>query len=631
MKSLFSGLVLVLALFSVLFASGVKFPAPRLCPPELSGAKSSMVTLPYSTSFETAAERADWTVYTLGSSAVSWSVADDNAATGEYSFVHWWNDAHLDGWLVSPPLELPDGADPYLTFQQYTLWTFDYRYHGVAISSGSPDPEDGDFVELAEIDFFSDEEWSEVGPIDITGYSGTVYLAFHYEGTDGDVWYVDDVFVGVPLEHDVACEGLSIENPFVEPDIPLTISATLDNSGLSTESFYAIIDVQENGVPFFTDSVEVSSLAPGGSRDVTFSSFTPSAGNIYQVYVFPRLETDEYTGNDTTSIQLYTYTNPMKPLLQAFESVACPYCSRAAEGLRMLEAEYDTSIIIAVYHSTLSIGSDPFYSREFEDVADYYGVSGFPTVWTNGSIEVSGGYPSSESYGLHYYEDAVEQILSYRSPFIVDITVDTIDILSARISVDVEVTGEIPDDMDAYLRLALVEDSISYHWAPGSPAHNYVLHCVRSLVTPTSSGVHLPVYRGYEESFDFDITLSGSWDPSRLFVLAYIQDHPSRFIWQAKQVKLEPSTGMDEKRSPSVVSVNFFPNPFNACGRISVNSPEPGEICIYNIKGEAVDRFSVENGETNILWNASGLPTGLYLYRFEGESSSVSGRVILLK
>ncbi|HPR27443.1 choice-of-anchor J domain-containing protein, partial [Lentimicrobium sp.] len=101
-----------------------------------------------------------------------------------------------DGYLVSPGLIIPASGYIELSFWSYNVYPGDYVKNSVLISSGSPDPTDGDYIEI----------WSPASVtaswvqtlLDLSAYHGqTIYIAFRYEGSFAHTWHLDDVSVSV--------------------------------------------------------------------------------------------------------------------------------------------------------------------------------------------------------------------------------------------------------------------------------------------------------------------------------------------------------------------------------------------------------------------------------------------------
>lgn len=136
---------------------------------------------------------AGWTRYNMQGSAREWVRTTAFTHTGEGAALHQYDaNEYQEGWLVTPLISL--GSNSTLTFWDYTLNPAWYVYSGIWISTGSPDPADGDYVEFIELDDGT-HSWTQRN-IDISDYDGDdVYIAFLYEGLDAHSWYVDDIYI----------------------------------------------------------------------------------------------------------------------------------------------------------------------------------------------------------------------------------------------------------------------------------------------------------------------------------------------------------------------------------------------------------------------------------------------------
>ena len=93
----------------------------------------------------------------------------------------------------------------------------------------------------------------------------------------------------------------------------------------------------------------------------------------------------------------------------------------------------------------------------------------------------------------------------------------------------------------------------------------------------------------------------------------------------------------NKNSTPTVYSLNQnYPNPFNPSTVVQYAIPEATnvKIEIFNITGEKVatlvDEFKSE-GYYEISFDASGLPTGMYLYRISAGAFVSTKKMILMK
>ncbi|MCK4359302.1 MAG: T9SS type A sorting domain-containing protein, partial [Candidatus Cloacimonetes bacterium] len=98
---------------------------------------------------------------------------------------------------------------------------------------------------------------------------------------------------------------------------------------------------------------------------------------------------------------------------------------------------------------------------------------------------------------------------------------------------------------------------------------------------------------------------------------------------------IEPSTTDFE----SFALYQNYPNPMRSSTTISFSTAEGienAEIKIYNIKGQLVKQFSINNDQTSIVWdgkdsNGKQLSSGIYLYLLSTGKKSITKRMVLLR
>jgi len=139
-----------------------------------------------------------WDVVYNGDELTNWERTLNSYHTGVASAYHDWNSADLDGWLISPPIQLPSEGACELSFWTRTEDVSYYDSSSILISTESNVPSSGDFTTIKTLS--GDEVsmyWQKIS-IGLGDYSGeTIYIAFRYEGYFAHLWYVDDVMVDI--------------------------------------------------------------------------------------------------------------------------------------------------------------------------------------------------------------------------------------------------------------------------------------------------------------------------------------------------------------------------------------------------------------------------------------------------
>jgi len=114
------------------------------------------------------------------------------------------------------------------------------------------------------------------------------------------------------------------------------------------------------------------------------------------------------------------------------------------------------------------------------------------------------------------------------------------------------------------------------------------------------------------------------------------------YIYRLKQVDFNGTfTYSNEVEVDVTAPLTFnleqnYPNPFNPSTKINYSVPEAGNVklAVYNIVGEEV--VVLVNGYTqagsfDVTFNASNLPSGVYLYKLQSANSVQTKKMILLK
>ena len=94
--------------------------------------------------------------------------------------------------------------------------------------------------------------------------------------------------------------------------------------------------------------------------------------------------------------------------------------------------------------------------------------------------------------------------------------------------------------------------------------------------------------------------------------------------------------GKNEKRPLSFLLNQNYPNPFNPSTTINYRIAKAGKIVlkIYDLLGKEVNTLVDENkpsGSYSVAFNASNLPSGIYIYALRSDGFASNNKMILLK
>ncbi|MGE5680954.1 MAG: T9SS type A sorting domain-containing protein, partial [Bacillota bacterium] len=143
------------------------------------------------------------------------------------------------------------------------------------------------------------------------------------------------------------------------------------------------------------------------------------------------------------------------------------------------------------------------------------------------------------------------------------------------------------------------------------------------------SGDSLKIYDIDKEGYINSISIADVNRPMRPVV-----DSPYVYLHQTTRI----ITNVKKENNPSVKSywLSAYPNPFNPVTTLQFNIPVAGqvELKIYDLLGKEVTMLVNEEmkaGNYKVQFNASSLPSGIYLCRMSAGTYAVTRKVVLLK
>ncbi|MBE0662395.1 MAG: PKD domain-containing protein [Bacteroidales bacterium] len=202
----------------------------------------------------------------------------------------------------------------------------------------------------------------------------------------------------------------------------------------------------------------------------------------------------------------------------------CVYCPGAAMGAAdLISNRHDVAII--KYHS-----GDSYANTYSSARLSYYGISSYPTTKIDGILTHVGGNANNSIYPayLNYYN----QRINVPSPFTVAIYGEN----TGGLNYDAQV---VINKMDTYtasnlvLHFAVTETNIPQTWFNQTHVKD-----VLRLMAPNQNGTPLDFSATDEIVVDLSFTLNASWVASNMSVIAFVQDVPTKTIFQAYVIEL---------------------------------------------------------------------------------------------
>jgi len=97
-------------------------------------------------------------------------------------------------------------------------------------------------------------------------------------------------------------------------------------------------------------------------------------------------------------------------------------------------------------------------------------------------------------------------------------------------------------------------------------------------------------------------------------------------------------TSVEEEQTipKAFITASCYPNPFNPVTTIQFELSQPGTVSlsVYTITGQRIHTVNLGqsgSGKHMYIFNASGLTSGVYMYRIQTENANISGKMVLMK
>jgi hypothetical protein len=162
-------------------------------------------------------------------------------------------------------------------------------------------------------------------------------------------------------------------------------------------------------------------------------------------------------------------------LVELFTGAECPPCVAADLAFDALGKAFKPSEVVRLQYHLHIPGPDPLTNPASEARANYYGrvIEGTPTMLLNGKPAASGGGGASE--GWEKYDEYAESLLPLLETPAKAKLKATANRKGSKIQIDVTASDMKADGADLRLRVALVEERITYTGGNKLAEHHHVV------------------------------------------------------------------------------------------------------------------------------------------------------------
>ena len=246
-------------------------------------------------------------------------------------------------------------------------------------------------------------------------------------------------------------------------------------------------------------------------------------------------------------------------LFEAFNGSACAPCIATDLSIEAAAKRFSTNEFVVIAYHVHIPDVDPLVNVASEIRRGYYGVRVAPTMYLNGTMISNSGGGRNQSVNFFDKLKAVVEG-SLETPASAEIKLNATK-QNSLIKVSVNVDNLNAKSADLRLHLVLVEDEVRYTGVNGVRFHQMV---ARAMAGKNADGLPLKANKSsaFEHTFDVakivqanksyleDYEINGrnfftkfdekkhEMDTNRLSVIAFVQDHKTKQIFQAAQIKL---------------------------------------------------------------------------------------------
>ena len=484
------------------------------------------------------------------------------------------------------------------------------------------------------------------------GSGGQVYALQVSEAADNDAAVVDIISPS---------ENQQVGNT-VTPEV------TVSNLGGSSASFPVYASISDGGGTVWSDTADVTGLAPGASVDVTFDDWTVPGYGSWTFEAVSALTGDGYPENDSLAAGVRAMHDA------SADAVVRPYDENTVlMGFAPLAGVTNAGTYSETIEATLEIddGGGTVYSETVTTSVLAPGESGLCTFpeWApadTGSCTATLTVTVPEDYVPE--NDAADRPFSVTWEMIYDdgswesyywVGSQDDDMFAVRYTPVVgppfTVAGAriFVNSTDPFLWASLCPDD-----GTGLPDVDNPLQTFEDISAPSAPG-WLEIPFDVEVEQGGDLWLVSRWPDAKVLAVGTDMEDPveGRSWWHNRssgwtaftsgdysfRITLSPETGIAGEGGVQTLSVGMpCPNPAATHLAVPVSVPEGGaflEVSVYDLAGRVVARPArgpYPAGAGSLAWNlrtADGdrAPSGLYVIRVEGGDRVVHRKVLVVR
>jgi len=302
-------------------------------------------------------------------------------------------------------------------------------------------------------------------------------------------------------------------------------------------------------------------------------------------------------------------------------------------------------VITLAYHVWWpSPGNDPIYLANPTPVqarVSYYfpSTAYAPYLFVDGFVNAGSGYSS--------WPGAIEPRFLDPSPIAITLSGTR---NGSTLNMTASITAEQAVNSSTWrVHWAVVESGLSVPQNTGSGYVPFTHQFAHRGMYPDANGTPITITQGQTIDLQRTLTLQPAWIPGNCKVIVFVQNNTDKKVQNAEVIGVDMLTGAGEPSSgiPEAFTLEQnYPNPFNGETRIGYRISPPREsggrlehegwvtLKVYDMLGREVATLVnelQEPGDHSTLFDASSLPSGVYLYRLQAGTRQATKAMMLLR
>jgi hypothetical protein len=505
--------------------------------------------------------------------------------------------------LISPQVNLSGAEKALLTFK-YMIDHYSGNYQiGVATRSNNG-PWNQAYVQTVTSNISARDMVIVIDNSDVGSSSFQFCLFFNGNSYNLNDWYFDNIELLIPAELDLAMVSIDVPSYFVDPQ---DVTGKVANMGLQPISSFDL-NWQLDEDEIFTKSYSGLNLAIGEEYNyLSDHVLNPDPGSYnLKVWVsnINNLGVDDVPENDLLEkiIGIPTQTVTRKPLFEEFTSSTCAPCATFNNNVFNAFTQQNADIITLIKYQMNWPGSgDPYYTAEGGVRRNYYGVSGVPSLFTDGrsTPTTAGGVNAALNTSL-----ATPAFVVIEGQHIIEGTM---------VTAQANITSYV-DLHNLTLHMVVIEKLTTGN--VGTNGETSFKHVMMKMI-PDAYGSNVSVESGVPHKLTLSVDMNGTFveEMDDLKVVIFLQDDVTKNIFQSAYslevgafIAFDPEPGSIDHFTDIDLYINFSQAVYMLGGSEITNDNVGSILSLVDSQGNAFPfTASINSDKTEIMVDPEGL------------------------